>query len=154
MSNSFQPHGISFTISQSLSHSCPLSWWCHPTISSSVAPFSSCLQSFPASESFLVNQLFASGGQSIGAWASASVLWMNIQGWFPFGLASLISLLLKGLESSLASHFESMNSSALSPLCGLTLTSVHSYWKNHSLTIWTLSAKWLLCLVICCLVSS
>ena len=66
------------------SNSCPLSQWCHPTISSSVIPFSSCLQSFPASGSFLMSQLFASGGQSIGA--SALVLPMNIQGWFPLGL--------------------------------------------------------------------
>ena len=122
---------LSFTISQSLSHSCPLSWWCHQTISSSVAPFSSCLQSLPASGSFPVNQLFASGCQSIEAWASASVLRMNIQGWFPFGLTSLTSLLSKGLSSLLqACFFESMNSSALSLLYGLTLTSVHNYWKK------------------------
>ena len=79
------------------SHSCPLSRWCHPTISSSVTPFSSCLQSFPASGSFPVSQFFASGSQSFGASASASVLPMNIQGWFPLGLTSLISLLSKGL---------------------------------------------------------
>ena len=72
------------------SNSCPLSWWCHPTISSSVVPFSSCLQSFPASGSFLITQLFASGGQSIGA--SVSVLPMKIQDWFPLGLTGLISL--------------------------------------------------------------
>ena len=75
------------------SSSCPLSQWCHPTIASSVIPFSSCLQSFSASGSFPVNQLFTSGGQSIGASASASVLPMNIQGWFPLGLTGLISLL-------------------------------------------------------------
>ena len=74
---------------------CPLSWWCHPTISS-VARFS-CLQSFPASGSFPVSQLFPSGGQSVGASASASVLPMNIQGWFPLGLTGLISLQSKGL---------------------------------------------------------
>ena len=68
------------------SNSCPLIQWCHPTISSSVALFSFCLQSFPASGTFLVSQLFISGGQSIGALASASVLPMNIQGWFPLGL--------------------------------------------------------------------
>ena len=69
------------------SNSCPVSWWCHPTISLfSVVPFSSCLQSFPASGSFPMNRLFASGDQSIGASASASVLPMNIQGWFPLGL--------------------------------------------------------------------
>ena len=79
------------------SNSCPLSWWCHPTILSSVIPFSSCLQSFPASRFFPMSQLFTSGGQHIGASASASVLPMSIQGWFPLGLTGLISLLPKGL---------------------------------------------------------
>ena len=79
------------------SNSCPSSWWCHPTISSSVFPFSR-LQSFPASGSFLMSQLFASGGQSIGASALASVLPMNIQGWFHLGLTGWISLLSKGLS--------------------------------------------------------
>ena len=79
------------------SNSCPLSQWCHPTISSSVTPFSSCLQSFPASGSFPVIWLFASGGYSIGASASASVLPVSIQGWFPLGLTGLISLQSKGL---------------------------------------------------------
>jgi len=74
------------------SNSCPLSWWCHPTISFSVAHFSSCLQSFPASGSSSVSQFFSPGGQSIGASASASVLPMNIQGWFPLGWSGLISL--------------------------------------------------------------
>ena len=73
---------LSITNSQSLPNSCPLSQWCHPTISSSVVPFFSCLQSFPASGSFPVSQLFASGGQSIGVSASASVLPMNLQDWF------------------------------------------------------------------------
>ena len=80
------------------SNSCPLSWWCHPTISSSVIPFSSHLQSFPASGSFPVSQLFASGGQSIGVSASASVLPMNIQDWFALGWTGWISLLSKGLS--------------------------------------------------------
>ena len=73
------------------SNSCPLSQWCHPTISSSIAPFSSCLQSFSASGSFPVNQLFILGGQSTGASSSVSVLPMNIQGWFPLELTNLIS---------------------------------------------------------------
>ena len=77
------------------SNSCPLSPWWHPTISSSVVPFSSCLQSFPASGSFPLSQFFVSGGQSIGA--SASVLPVNIQDWFPLGLTGLISLQSKGL---------------------------------------------------------
>ena len=71
---------------------CPLSWWCHPAISSSVIPFSSCLQSFPASGSFQMSQFLASGGQSIGGSASASVLLMNIQDWFPLGWTGCISL--------------------------------------------------------------
>ena len=77
---------LSFTIS----NSCPLSWWCHPTLSSSVGPFSSSLQSFPASGSFLMSQFFTSGGQSIGASASASVLPISIQDWLPLGLTGLI----------------------------------------------------------------
>ena len=95
----------------------PSSQWCHPTISSSVTPFSACPQSFPASDSFPMSQLFSSGGQSIGASASASVLPKNfIQGWFPVGLTSFISLLSKrdSQESSPAPQFESMNSSVLS----------------------------------------
>ena len=79
-----------------LAHSCPLSWWCHLTISSSVFPFSSYLQSFPASRSFLMSQLIVSGGQCIGA--SASVPPMNIQDWFPLGLTGSISLQSKGLS--------------------------------------------------------
>ena len=79
------------------SNSCPSSQCCHPTISSSVIPFSSRLQSFPASGSFPMNQFFASGGQIIGAPASASVLLMNSQDWFPLGLTGLIFLLSKGL---------------------------------------------------------
>ena len=75
------------------SNSCPLHQWCHPTISSSVVPFSSCLQSFPASGSFPMGWLFMSSDQSIGASASASVLPMSIQGWFPLGLTGLITLL-------------------------------------------------------------
>ena len=97
MSTSFQPHGLQHTRLPCLSlfpkvysNSCPLSWWCHPTISSSVVPFSSCLQSFPASESFPVSRLFASGGQKIGASASVSVLLMNIQIVFIFAQGSFL----------------------------------------------------------------
>ena len=79
------------------SNSCPLGWWCYPTFSSFVVPFS-CLHSFPASESFLVSQLFTSGGQSIGVSALASVLPMNIQDWFPLGWTGLISLQFKGFS--------------------------------------------------------
>ena len=81
-----------------LSNPCPLSQWCHSIISSSVAPFSSCPQSFPASRSYPVSQLFTSGGQSIRASASASALPMNIQGWYPLGLTGLFSLLSRWLQ--------------------------------------------------------
>ena len=79
-------------------NSCQLGWWCHPTISSSVIPFSSCPQSFPASGSFQMSQFFASGGQSIRVSASASVLPMDIQDWFPLGWTGWISLQSKGLS--------------------------------------------------------
>ena len=105
VSDSLRPHGLQHSrlpwTSQSLgvcSNSCPFSGWCHPTISSSVAPFSSCLQSFPASESFPMSQLFTSGGQSIAVSALASVLPMNIQDWFPWGWIGWISLKSKGLS--------------------------------------------------------
>ena len=105
MSNSLRPHGLQHTRLPcpspppgACSNSCPLHQWCHPTILSSVVHFSSRLPSFPASESFPVNQLFTSGGQSIGASASASVPPMNIQGWFPLGFTGLIFLQSKGLS--------------------------------------------------------
>ena len=79
-------------------NSCPLSWWCHPTISSSVIPFSSCPQSFPPSGSFQMSQLFPSGAQSIGVSASTSVLPMNTQDWYPLGWTGWISLQFKGLS--------------------------------------------------------
>ena len=88
------------------SNSCPLRQWYHPTISSSVTPFSSCLQSFPASGSFPMSQFYASGGQSTGVSASASVLTMNIQDWFPLGLTGLI-LQSKGFSKSLLQHHSS-----------------------------------------------
>ena len=83
---------------EACSNSSPLIRWDHPTISSSVVPFSTCLQSFPASGSFPISQFFASGGHSIGASASATVLTMNIQEWFPLGLTHLISLQSEGLS--------------------------------------------------------
>ena len=115
------------------SNSCPLSWWCHPTISSSVAPFSSCPQSFPVSGSFTVSQLFASGGQSTGASASASVPPMSIQGWFPLGLTGLISSLSKRLSRVFSSTtVQKHQFFSISFLYGPTHTSIHDYWKNHS----------------------
>ena len=117
---------------------CPLSRWCHPAISSSVVPFSSCPQYLPASGSFPVSQLFAWGGQSIGVSASASVLPMNTQDWCPLGWTGWISLQSKGLslsprESSPTPQFKSINSLVLSFLHSPTLTSIHDHWKNHSL---------------------
>ena len=103
MSKSLRPHGLQHTRPPCLSptpgvysNSYPLSWWCHPTISSSVIPFSSRLQSFPASGCFPVSQLFTSGGHSIEVSASTVVLTMNIQDWFPLGWTGLISLQSKG----------------------------------------------------------
>ena len=105
LSDCLQPHGLQHARPPCLSpthrvytNSCPSSWWCHPIISSSVVPFSSCLQSFPASGSFPRNQVFASGGQNIAVSASASVLPMNIQDWFPLGWTCWIPLQSKGLS--------------------------------------------------------
>ena len=101
MANSYWPHGLQHArpscpspTPRVHSNSCPLSWWCHSTISSSVIPFSFCPQSFPASGSFQMSQFFTSDGQSIGV--IASVLPMNIQDWFPLGWTGWISLLPKG----------------------------------------------------------
>ena len=122
---------LSITNSRSLPNSFPLSRWCHLTISSPVVPFSSCLQSFPASGSFQMSQLFASGGQNIGVSASTSVLPMNTQDWFPLGWTGWISLQFKGLSRVFSiPQFKSINSSVLSFLYSPTLTSIHDYWKN------------------------
>ena len=119
--------------SRACSNSCPLNQWCHPTVSSSIIPFSSCLQSFPESGSFPMSQLFPSGGQRIGVSASVSVLPMNIQDWFPLGWTGFHLLAVQGTrESSPTPQFKSINSSALIFLYGPTLTSIHDYWKNHS----------------------
>ena len=114
--------------------SCPLSQWCHPSILSSVIPFSSHLQCFPALGSFQMSQFFLSGGQSVGVSASASVLPMNIQDWFPLGWTGCISLLSKELSRvfSNTTQFKSINSSVLSFLYSPTLTSIHDHWKNHN----------------------
>ena len=105
MSDSLQPHGLQDSWPPCPSptpkvypNSCPLSQWCHPTISSSIIHFSSHFQSFPSSASFPMSQLFTSGGQRIGVSASASVLPMNIQDWFPLGWTGWISLQSKGLS--------------------------------------------------------
>jgi len=114
------------------SNSCPLSRWCHPTISSSVVLFASRLQSFPASGSFPMSQLFASGGQSIGVSASASVLPMNIRGWFPLGLTALIFLQSKGLSRVFSNTTAQKHQFfCTQPLYGPTVTLIHDYWKNY-----------------------
>ena len=126
--------------SRSLTNSCPLSQWCHPTILSSVVPFSSCLKSSPASGSFWMSQLFTSGSQSI--WASASVPSMNCQGWFPLGLTALISLQSKELSRVFSSTtLQKHQFFALSLLYGPTVKSVHDYWKNITVTIQTFVSK-------------
>ena len=125
---------LSITTPRVYSNSCPLSQWCHPNISSSVFPFSSHLQSFPASGSFPMSQFFTSGGQSMGTSASVSVLPINIQGWFPLGLTGLLSLQFKGSqESSPTPQFKSINSSVLSFLYCPTRIPVDDYWKDHSI---------------------
>ena len=105
LSDSLRPHGLQQAsppcpspTPRACSNSCPVSQWCHPTISSSVIPFSSRLESFPASGSFQMSQLFTSGGRSIGVLASTSVLLMNTQDWSPLGWTGWISLQSKGLS--------------------------------------------------------
>ena len=105
VSNSLHPHGLQYgrfpcpsPTPRVFSNSCPSSWWCHPVISSSIVPFSSCPQSLPASESFQMSLFFASGGERTGFSASASVLPMHIQDWFPLGWTGWISLQSKGLS--------------------------------------------------------
>ena len=139
MSDSLQPYGLQHSrlpcpsSPGACSNSRPLSRWCHPTFLSSVAHFSSCLQSFPASGSFPVSQFFTSHGQSIGASASASVLPMNNQDWFLYeGLVGSPCCPRDSRESSSTPQYKSISSSALSFLYGLTLISIHDYWRNHS----------------------
>ena len=141
VSDSLQPHGVQHTrlpcpspTPGAYSNTCPSSQWCHPTISSSVIPFSSRLQSFPASGSFPMSQFFEWGGQSIGISASASVVPMNIQDWSPELKDWLVwwSCSPRGSqESSLRPQFKSINSSALSFLYSPTLISIHNYGKNY-----------------------
>ena len=140
MSNSLWSHGLQHSrlpcpslSPRVCSDSCLLSQWCYPTISSSATLFFFCLQSFPVSGFFPMSWLFASGGQNIGASASASILPMNIQGSFLLGWTGWISLLSKGLSRDFSNTtFKGINSLALSLLYGPTLTSIHYYWKNNS----------------------
>ena len=140
LSDSLRPHGLQHArlpcpspSPKARSNSCPLSWWCHPTIFSSVLS-SSCILSFSVSESFPVSWIFASGGQSIGASASTSVLPMNIQDWFPLLWTGWISLQSRdSQESSPTPQFKSINSLALTFLHSPALTSICDHRKNHSL---------------------
>ena len=142
MSNSLWPHGLQHTrlpcpslTPGAYSNSCPLSRWCHTTTSSSVVPFSSHLKSFPALGSFPMRQFFASDGQSIGASASASVLPMNIQSWFPLGCTLGWSWCPRGCqESSPTPQFKSINSFMLSFLYSPTLTSIT--WLLEKPKLW------------------
>ena len=134
LSDSLQPHGLQQAMLPcpsaypgACSDSYLLSQWCHPVISSSGIPYSSCLQSCPASGSFLMSRLFASGGQTIGA--SASSLPMNIQDWLIWSPCSPWDSQI----SSPTPQFKSINSLVLNFLYGPTLTSIHDYWENHSL---------------------
>ena len=148
MSYSLWPHGLQHawlpcpSLSPMVySDSCALNWWCYSTISSSVSPFSSCLQSFPASESFTMSWLLASGSQSIGASASASVLPMNIQDWHPLGLTGLISLQFKGLSRVFSNTIVQKHQFSGAQPTLPAITSIHDYGKNQSLTIWTFVGK-------------
>ena len=141
MCNSLRPHELQHTRPPCSSpmpgvhpNPCPLSQWCHPTISSSVIPFSSSPQSFPASGSFQMSQLFASGGQCIGVSASVSVLPMNIQDWFSLGWTGWISFQSKGLSRVFSNTtVQKHQFLVLSFLYSPTLTPIHDHWKNHSL---------------------
>ena len=138
MSNSLQSHGLQHTrlpcpspTPGAYSNSCPSSQWCHPTISSSVVPFSSHCQSFPASGSFPMSQFFASSGQRIGVSASSSVLPINIQDWFPLGWTGLIlqSKELSRVFSNITAQKHQFFGAQ--PFLWSTLTSLHDYWKKH-----------------------
>ena len=129
---------------RSITHSrSPSSWWCHPIISSSIVPFSSCLQSFPASGFFLRSQFFTSGGQSIGASASASVLPMNIQYWFPLGLTGLIFLQSERLSRVFYSAIVQKRQFFSIQLSLWSNSHIQTWWlgKTIALTIWTFVGK-------------
>ena len=133
--------------------SCPLNWWCHPTISSFVTLYSFCLQSFPVSGSFTMSQLFTSGVQSIGASASATVLTKSIQGWFPLRLTSLISSLSKGLSRVFSGTI--VRKHQLFGILPSLLSSSHiCTWlleRPYPWLYWPLLAMWCLCFWTYCL---
>ena len=149
MYDSLRPHGLHTRPScpsptpRVYSNSCPLSRWCHPTISSSVVPFSSCLQSFPASGSFQMSQFFALGGQSIGVSALASVLPMKYSGLISFRIVWLDLLAVQGTLKSLLQH-HSLKASILWHSTFFIVQLSHSYMttgKTIALTRWTLVGK-------------
>ena len=134
-SDSLLPHGLPCPSPspRACSNSCPLSWWCHTTISSSVVPFSSCLQSFPTSGSFLIRQFFASGGQSIGVQLRhQSFQWIIRVNFFQDWLVGSPCSPMDSQEASPKPQFKTINSSVLSLLYSPALTSIHDYWKNYS----------------------
>ena len=134
-------------------NSCPLSQWCHPTISSSIVPFSSHLQSCPASGFFPMSKFFASGGQRTGVSASASVLPVNIQDWFPLGWTGWIFLQSKGL-SRVFSNTTVQKHQFIDTQLSFIVQLSHPYMttgKTIVLTRWTFVGKWCLCFLICCL---
>ena len=132
------------------SNSCPSSQWCHPTILSSVVPFTSCLQSFPASWSFQMSQFFASGGQSIEASASKSVLPMSIQDWFPLGWTGWISLQFKGLSRVFSNTSVQKHQFFSAQLSLVSNSHIHTWLleKPWLCLYRPLSAKWCLCFLI------
>ena len=137
MSNSLWTHGLQHARLHcpspspgAISSSYPWSWWCHPTISSSVVPFSSCFQSFPASGTFPMSHRFTSDDQNTGSSALASVLPVNIQSWFPLGLIGLISLLSKG-HSRIFSSTTAQKHQFFSAQPSLRSKSHIYTWKNH-----------------------
>ena len=149
MSNSLWPCGLQHTrlpcpspFPVACSNSSALNWWCHPIVLSCVIPFSSCLQSFPASVSFIMNHLFASAGQRIGASASTSVLPLNIQDWFPFRLTGLISLQSKGLSRVFSNTtVKNIMSSVLSLTYGQLSHPYITTGKTIALTKWIFVGK-------------
>ena len=151
MSDSLWPHGLQYvripcpsSTPGARSNSCPLSWWWHPTISSSVIPFSFCVQSLSTSGSFLKSHVSSSGGQCIGTSASASVLPMNIQDWFPLGLIGLISLQSKGLSRVFSNNTVQKNQIFGAQLSLWSNSHIHTckmYEKNVTSTKWTFVGK-------------
>ena len=136
MSNSLQPHELQHArpscpspTPRAYSNSCSLGWWCYPTISSSIIPFSSHLQPFPASGSFQMSQFLTSGGQSIGVSASTSDLPMNLQDWFPLGWTGWIFLQSKELSRVCSNTTVQMHQFFGAQLFGPTLTSIYDYWN-------------------------